>query len=120
MTKNNKHPDKLVEYESDVDISEAQKKHFSKLGYKPYMSNQGKIKWLTFEQQLYQRLKHVKKSPFPRKHKYLPQKRKRARRRFTLARMLLDNWVLVLIGFLILFIVTYYDKLVNIVTKLFF
>ena len=120
MTKKDKHASTLIENDAGHDISDSQKKHFSKLGYKPYMSYRGKIKWLNYEQQLYERIKYAKKNPLTRTRKYRPHKRRRVRRRSPMLRLFTDNWILIVIVIGILFFLLNYGAIVNFVTKLMF
>jgi hypothetical protein len=87
----------------DVDnISESQKKHYSKLGYKPYLSHCGKIKWLSFEQHAYELIKYNEKK------KKLSLKRLYSRsHHFTrtlngLYKSIFRNWITIVLILLIL------------------
>lgn len=97
MPRRLKQASKPIEREENIDISSSQKKHYEKLGYKPYLSHSGKIKWLSFEQHVYEKIKyadHKKLFSLNKIHSTKSKKRISYRNWF---RALRQNWILLLI-----------------------
>lgn len=105
MPRKSKQASKPIASEDSQEVSESQKKHYSKLGYKPYLSHSGKIKWLSFEQHTYEMIKYNKPKSF------FPSKRRRPKgpKVIKLSRMwlrsLLSNWFLILVLLCIIYLI---------------
>ncbi len=86
-----------IEFVDSKEISESQKKHYSKLGYKPYLSHGGKIKWLSFEQHAYEMIKYNnKKKLFSIKNIHV-HGTKAARFYRDMLKSIIRNWLLIII-----------------------
>jgi hypothetical protein len=86
-------------------VPEVHKKHYLKLGYKPYRMGDGRIKWLTDTEKAYTGTKtvlrsfHLKKTPTV-SHKSSKHKRRRRNRFYA---FISDNWfIFVMIGIAII------------------
>lgn len=50
-------------YDNNLEkVSDSQNKHYSKMGYKPFISEGGKIKWQSFEQHAYEVIKYANRN----------------------------------------------------------
>jgi hypothetical protein len=107
-----KHASTPIEEDSSHNISDSQKKHYSNLGFKPYRSYSGKVKWLSFEQHVYEKIKyaHARHSHAIRKgHRY--NYRKVNYYRLT-TRFIKRNWFILLILFLFLLFLIFYQQII--------
>ena len=95
-----------IEPDNEIEISDSQKKHYAKLGYKPYLSNGGKVKWLSFEQHIYELIKYTGKSKgISLKRVHLrPTKTRKVKYYKLWIRVLQQNlvFILILIGIILL------------------
>jgi hypothetical protein len=104
MPRRKKQAGEPVDPEMLCEVSEAQKQKFALMGYKPYQTESGKVKWLTDDQYLYKKIKHESPNPKLGSGKmYRGNRRHRSSLKLFL-RIMWDNrfFVLVLIGLLIL------------------
>lgn len=113
MPKRPKHASTPIEDEGSVDVPDSQKEHYKKLGYKPYLSDGGKIKWLSYEQHVYEKIKYDSKKGLASLKKLRPSRQKliRAFRRFTKA--MLRNWFLLLLAAAVIFILLFQNLILD-------
>ena len=97
MPKRQKYNNIPLEPENMSNVSNSQLKHYSKLGYKPYLSHGGKIKWLSFEQHTYETIKNTgKKNVFTFKS-FKPKRYQPIRFTKILVKFIAYNWIFLLI-----------------------
>lgn len=102
-----------IEDDSSHNISPSQKKHYTSMGYKPYLARSGKVKWLNDEQQVYEKIKYahthhshaVKKA---QRHTY-----HRRRHNKSIVRFIKKNWLLLLVGLLLILVIIFAPQIVN-------
>jgi hypothetical protein len=118
MPKRHKQASKPITENDDKEISESQKKHYSRMGYRPYLSNGGKIKWLNFEQHVYEKIKYAKKrSIFP--FRRFPARKTRPHRYLRLVgKFVADNWVLLLVLFSVVLSLVYINQILFLISKI--
>ncbi|HPB18656.1 MAG TPA: hypothetical protein PLL35_02255 [Candidatus Cloacimonas sp.] len=105
-----KHAIILEELEIDKveDFTEAQKKYYTSLGFKPYLNEYGKVKWLKPDQHslrinaklkrpFWTRILSHKKVQFPHKRKHRP----------ILVKFVQRNWLFIIIIMIVLVAVVY-------------
>jgi len=99
MPKRLKQASKPIETDAHHDISDSQKKHYEKLGYRPYLSHGGKIKWLSFEQHVYEKIKYADhRKLFSINKIHAAKSKTKTRKNYrTWLRFLQQNWILLLI-----------------------
>ena len=118
MNRKSKHASTPIDNEDDHDISESQKKHFSRFGYKPYLSYKGKIKWLSYEQHVYEKIKFAqKKSNIPSKI-YHPRKHRRGKFYKAFLKIIHNNFIFIIILFLILIFLLNYRIIITFLSEL--
>jgi len=113
MSKKPKHASKPIENADSLDIPDSQKEHYAKLGYKPYLSNGGKIKWLSYEQHVYEKIKYDNKKRLLSLRRFIPSGKSLFRAIRKLWRLSLRNWYLIVIIIIILLILIYYEAFVS-------
>jgi hypothetical protein len=117
MAKKHKQASKPITNEEEAEVSDSQKKHYAKLGYKPYLSTGGKIKWLSYEQHIYEKIKYSRKSSLLFKHFKHPRRRNLSKYGKSLFRILSDNWFIVLACLLIIISLIFIDKIISIISQ---
>ncbi len=113
MRRKAKHAGKLIEDWSTIDLPDSQKEHYARLGYKPYLCSGGKVKWLSFDQHIYEKIKYddrKKIAPFKNLRPSLQKQLRVAKRLF---RAFLRNWFLLFLAALIVLIYFYYESILN-------
>jgi len=118
MTKKSKHASTPIENVNDHDISESQKKHFSKFGYKPYLSYKGKIKWLSFEQHVYEKIKFTHKNKNLPSKVYKPKRHRKSRPLKTLIKFIYGNYVLIIILLILLAFLYSYNAIIAFISNI--
>ena len=105
-----KHAIILEELEIDKveDFTEAQKKYYTSLGFKPYLNEYGKVKWLKPDQHSL-RINAKSRRPFwarifSRRKVQFPHKRKH---RPAVVKFVQSNWLFILIVIIVLVAVVY-------------
>ena len=87
-----------LELENVDGYTEAQKKYYSSLGFKPYLTENGRIKWLRPDQHLLRINSHLRRSRsarlFHRKNVHFPHRR---RHRPAIVKLIQRNWLFILI-----------------------
>jgi hypothetical protein len=117
MHKRTKRASLPLESDGSHDIPNSQKKHYEMLGYKPYLSYKGKIKWLSFEQHIYEKIKyaHSKHSHVVKKgHRY---GRRRSNIFVRLFRLIANNWLFILVFLLLIAFMYRYNAIISLVSK---
>ena len=97
MPKRHKEASKPITKDEDIDISDSQKRHYAKMGYRPYLSNGGKIKWLSFEQHIYEKIKYAKRNSLFSIKRIHSKKTRPGKYLKSIIRLLIDNWFLLVI-----------------------
>ena len=105
-----KHAAILQELEIDEveGYTEAQKKYYTSLGFKPYLNEEGKVKWLRPDQHSL-RINAKLKRPFwarlfPHKKVQMPHRRKH---RPVLVKFVQRNWLFIIIVIIVIVAVVY-------------
>ncbi|MFO7659368.1 MAG: hypothetical protein R6V77_00475, partial [Candidatus Cloacimonadaceae bacterium] len=95
------------------DLPESQKEHYAKMGYKPYMANGGKIKWLSFDQHVYEIIRYDDRkrvAPLKNLRTSLKKQYRAVRKVF---RAMLRNWFLIVLAAMIILIFIYHQVLLE-------
>jgi hypothetical protein len=116
MPKRHKQASKPIVKEDETDISESQKKHYARMGYRPYLSNGGKIKWLSFEQHIYEKIKYAKKNSLFTLRFIHTQKSRFVKYIHSIIRTILENWVLVLVIIIFTFALTFINQIISFIS----
>lgn len=103
-----------IDTEQDSEISESQKRHYAQLGYKPYISHTGKIKWLSDDQHVYEQIKYAPQNKIKLPTLKIRKKPSFSRTTRLWIKILLDNWLFILILLGILFLLIKIDFIINI------
>jgi hypothetical protein len=118
MQKRPKHASTPIDNEEDHEISDSQKKHFKHLGYKPYLSYRGKIKWLSYEQHIYEKIKYAhKKSPLD-SISTRPRGYRRLKWYKIFYRTIVNNWFLFLVLLFLLVFLMYYTAIISFISSI--
>lgn len=113
MRRKSKHAGTPIEDWDSIDLPESQKEHYAKLGYKPYMAYGGKIKWLSFDQHVYETIKYddrKRKAPLKNLRPSLKKQFRVVRKVF---RVFLRNWFLLVLVVMIILIYVYREVLLE-------
>lgn len=106
-----------IDTELEAEISESQKRHYAKLGYKPYISHTGKIKWLSDDQHIYEQIKYTPQKKFKLFKSKKKPKPNLIRNSRVWLRALADNWMFILILLGIIFLLVKIDDIINFLTN---
>jgi hypothetical protein len=109
MSRKAKKVSQPIQNEESLDLSDSQKLHYANLGYKPYLSHSGKVKWLSDDQHAFEIIKYANRNKKLTLNKIHLQNRKTAKQFRGLLKILKHNWfllLLLLIGIYILFHLT--------------
>jgi hypothetical protein len=118
MHKRKKHPSTPLENDNSHDISSTQKSHYEQMGYKPYLSYKGKIKWLSYEQHIYERIKYAQNRRSHKIRKGHSYRRRRTSLPVRIFRAVIENWVLIIIFIIILLLLKQYNSIVYYISTL--
>jgi len=120
MSKKAKKASDPIENEESIDISDAQKEHYRQLGYKPYLSHNGKIKWLSFDQHTFEKVKYANRNKTISIEKIQNKRRKTTKQFRNLLKMIKHNWFLLLLlcGFVVF--IFYFEPIIAFITNLFY
>lgn len=118
MRKRARHASTPIDNENDHEISSSQKQHFTKFGYKPYLSYRGKVKWLSYEQHIYEKIKYAQKHGIPKKRiSRIGQHRKQKWYKY-IYRNMLANWLLIGVIVVVILILLFYDPIISFLSKI--
>jgi hypothetical protein len=113
MPRRKKQAGELVDLETISDVSEARKVSLTNQGYRPYRTDSGKIKWLNDDQYLYKRIKEDEPKRTFKSYKPYRGHRKMRSPFKMMFRILLDNWVFVVVLLGILGVVIYINPIIS-------
>lgn len=113
MRKKSKHAGTLIEDWNSIDLPESQKEHYAKLGYKPYMAYGGKVKWLSFDQHVYEKIKYDDKKRIAPLKNLRPSLKKPLRKVRKALMEILRNWFLIVLAIIIFLIYRYNEVLLE-------
>ena len=103
----------VIEQEETQDISESQLKHYAKLGYKPYLSHGGKIKWLSFEQHTYETIKYNTRKRLVPKFGFRRNRPKSSRFYRIWFKRIAGSWILFIFLLIILALLLFIQPIMN-------
>lgn len=113
MPRRKKQAGEPVDVDTISDVSEARKASLTSQGFKPYRTDNGKIKWLNDDQYLYKRIKQDEPKRTFKSYKPYRGHRKMRSPVKMMFRILLDNWVFVLVLLCILGVVIFINPIVS-------
>lgn len=119
MPRRKKQAGEPINLDEITDVSEAQKVTFTEMGYKPYITDSGKIKWLTDDQYLYKKIKHNATSGLFHSHKLYKGPRRLRTPFKVFYRVLMENWIITLLLFGVLVLLLYINPIITFLNKLF-
>jgi hypothetical protein len=117
MHKRPKHASTPIDNENDHEISDSQKKHFTKLGYKPYLSYRGKVKWLSYEQHIYEKIKYTHKKRAFDTASTRPRGYRRQKWYKLIYRIIIHNWLLLMIVLFVIVFLMYYNSIISFISN---
>ncbi len=116
MKRKKRHASLPIESDESQDISESQKKHYTRLGYKPYLSYRGKVKWLSDEQHIYEKIKYAhKRHNYRTKRVHHGRHRKRSIYK-NLIRTLKKHWLILLIVFAVILLLIFNQEVIGVLS----
>jgi hypothetical protein len=118
MRKRARHASTPIYNENDHEISDSQKQHFTRMGYKPYLSYRGKVKWLSFEQHIYEKIKYAPKQRPSRTRTTILGKHRKQKWYRHLYRAFLNNWLLLSVLAFVIGILLFYDPILTFLSRI--
>jgi len=118
MPKRPKHASKPIETEDEAEISASQRKHYEKLGYKPYLSHGGKIKWLSADQHVYELIKYSGTKKIQLFNRPAFKKPKLINYSKVWLKLFASNWLLLILFLIIVLILVNFEKIMDYLTVL--
>jgi hypothetical protein len=103
----------VIEPEETQDISESQLKHYNNLGYKPYLSHGGKIKWLSIEQHTYETIKYNNRKRLVPKIRFRPKRPNSARFYRIWFKRIASHWILLVLLLIIIALLLFLQPILN-------
>lgn len=113
MRKRARHASTPIDNENDHEISDSQKQHFTRMGYKPYLSYRGKVKWLSYEQHIYEKIKYAQKHKLSKARiSRVGQHRKQKWYKY-LYRLIMRNWLLFSVVAFVVLLLLFYNPVIS-------